>query len=40
MPGADPGRWIAPARLAEVLAFAVGIGPRARLREIEVHPDA
>jgi len=40
MPGADPGRWIDPARLAEVLAFAVGIGPRARLREVEVHPDA
>ncbi|MBW6456184.1 MAG: SDR family NAD(P)-dependent oxidoreductase [Trueperaceae bacterium] len=40
MPKADPARWIDPARLAEVLAFAVRIGPRARLREIEVHPDA
>jgi len=40
MPAADPARWIDPARLAEVLAFAVQIGPRARLREVEVHPDA
>lgn len=40
MPGADPGRWIDPARLAEVLVFAANLGPRARLREVEVHPDA
>ncbi len=40
MPKADPAEWIDPARLAEVLAFAVRFGPRARLREVEVHPDA
>lgn len=40
MPAADPARWIDPARLADVLAFALRVGPRARLREVEVHPDA
>ena len=40
MPDADPARWIDPERLADVLAFAARIGPRARLREVEVHPDA
>ncbi|MFO8150782.1 MAG: SDR family NAD(P)-dependent oxidoreductase [Trueperaceae bacterium] len=39
MPGADPARWIDPERLADVLAFAARIGPRARLREVELHPD-
>jgi NAD(P)-dependent dehydrogenase (short-subunit alcohol dehydrogenase family) len=40
MPDADPARWIDPEQLADVLAFAARIGPRARLREVEVHPDA
>jgi len=40
MPDADPARWIDPARLADVLAFVTRVGPRARLREVEVHPDA
>jgi NAD(P)-dependent dehydrogenase (short-subunit alcohol dehydrogenase family) len=40
MPTADPARWIDPARLADVLVMAATLGPRARLREVEVHPDA
>lgn len=40
MPDADPAGWIDPARLADVLWLAARLGPRARLRELEVHPDA
>jgi NAD(P)-dependent dehydrogenase (short-subunit alcohol dehydrogenase family) len=40
MPAADPARWIDPAALAEVLVLAATLGPRARLREVEVHPGA
>jgi len=40
MPDADPGRWIDPARLTDVIVLAATLGPRARLSEIEVHPDA
>lgn len=40
MPAADPTRWIDPGALADVLLFAATLGPRARLREVEVHPDA
>jgi len=40
MPAADPAGWIDTARLADVLLLAATLGPRARLREVEVHPDA
>jgi NAD(P)-dependent dehydrogenase (short-subunit alcohol dehydrogenase family) len=40
MPKADPSRWIDPEQLAEALWFACQLGPRARLRELEIHPDA
>jgi NAD(P)-dependent dehydrogenase (short-subunit alcohol dehydrogenase family) len=40
MPAADPARWIDPGSLADVLLLAASLGPRARLREVEVHPDA
>jgi NAD(P)-dependent dehydrogenase (short-subunit alcohol dehydrogenase family) len=40
MPDADPARWIDPARLADLLLLAATLGPQARLREVEVHPDA
>jgi NADP-dependent 3-hydroxy acid dehydrogenase YdfG len=40
LPAADPTRWIDPGALAEALLFAATLGPRARLREVEVHPDA
>ncbi len=40
MPDADPAGWIDPAALADVLVQAIELGPRARWREVEVHPDA
>jgi hypothetical protein len=40
MPDADPTHWIDPARLADILLLAATLGPQARLREVEVHPDA
>jgi len=40
MPAADPAGWIDPARLADVIVLAATLGPRARLTEVEVHPDA
>jgi NAD(P)-dependent dehydrogenase (short-subunit alcohol dehydrogenase family) len=39
MPDADPAGWIDPAQIAEALYWAVDLGPRARVRELEIHPD-
>jgi NAD(P)-dependent dehydrogenase (short-subunit alcohol dehydrogenase family) len=39
MPDVDPAGWIAPAALAEVLATAVTMGPRGRLKDLRVFPD-
>lgn len=39
LPDADPTSWIDPGQLAEALWWACRIGPRARLRELEIYPD-
>lgn len=40
MPNADPAAWIDTERLADAIWWAATLGPRARVRELEVHPDA
>jgi NAD(P)-dependent dehydrogenase (short-subunit alcohol dehydrogenase family) len=40
MPDADPAGWISTETLAEAIATAATLGPRGRLRELRIHPDA
>ncbi len=35
----DPSGWIDPGALADVLLHVLTLGPRARLREVDVYPD-
>lgn len=39
MPDRDPGGWIDPGTLADVLLHLITLGPRARVRELEVYPN-
>lgn len=40
MPDADPAGWIDTGALADAIVHALTLGPRARLTELRVHPDA
>ena len=40
MPDADPAHWIDTGALADAIVQALTLGPRARLTELKVYPDA
>ncbi|CAN5754355.1 hypothetical protein BH23DEI1_BH23DEI1_20400 [soil metagenome] len=40
LPRVDPANWISTTTLAEVVTSAVTMGPRGRLQEVRVYPDA
>lgn len=40
MPKADPAGWIDTAALADAIVHTVTLGPRARVKELQVWPDA
>lgn len=39
MPAADPNGWIDPAQIARSVLHLLEMGPRAHVRELEIHPD-
>jgi NADP-dependent 3-hydroxy acid dehydrogenase YdfG len=40
MPESDPDGWIDPLQIAHSIRYLLELGPRARVRELEVYPDA
>ncbi len=40
MPDADPAGWIDTGALADAIVYGLTLGPRARLTELKVYPDA